>query len=595
MRLRLLIPLLAICAIPRPVAAQHPDPPVWARGIVWYMIMPDRFRNGDTKNDPLAAYIFDEARQEWEVSKWTANWFERTTEERMLHGDFYPGAQLRQYGGDIDGMIAGLDYLKDLGVQGLILAPMFEARSAHKFDVSSFHHIDRYFGPLATVDTTFLSREVPNDPLSWYMTSADRRFADFIAAAHHRGMHVLMMAQFAHVGAHFWAFQDLLKKQERSPFADWFTVQQWDRPETPYKSEFKYERMWGIDAFPRLRQDTLGLVAGPRDYVFAATKRWMDPNGDGDPADGIDGWCIDLAHELPAAFWQRWTAWCRTFNPKALLVNLGSGAGNTGAPFDVDQPRQFGKAVSDFLLSKLSSSTVFDSRLMHQRSRTTLQGSDALWNMIDCHETDRMASMCVNDTLPFDRANSLRVNTAYQVRPPNETERDLQRVLISLQFTLPGAPVIYYGDETGMWGGDDPDNRKPMLWPEMNFADEVAYEVNGDATAYPVRFDSSLHAYYRDLIRLRQEWTALRGGATQTLLLDDFSSLFAFVRTAGAEKIFVVVNASDNAQPCVLPYLGLPEGSRVDDRFHGVSFYTRRDAVSFVIPARTASILIPAQ
>ncbi len=513
----------------------------------------------------------------------------------MLHDGFYPGAQLRQYGGDIDGLIAGLDYLQDLGVQGLVLAPMFEARSAHKFDVSSFHHIDRFFGPLATVDTAFLNREVPHDPLSWYMTSADRRFFDFVAEAHRHGIRVLMMAQFAHVGVHFWAFQDLLKKQEQSAYADWFSVQQWDRPETPYKSEFQYERMWGIDAFPRLRQDTLGLVAGPRNYVLAATKRWMDPNGDGDPSDGIDGWCIDLAQEFPDAFWRQWTAWCRSINPEALLVNLGAGAGHTSAPFDVDQPRLFGKAVSDFLLSRLSSSTVFDSRLMHHRSRTTLQGSDALWNMIDCHETDRIASMCVNDTLPFDRVNSLRVNSAYQVRPPDEAERDLQRVLIALQFTLPGSPVIYYGDEAGMWGGDDPDNRKPMLWPEMEFADEVAYEVNGDPKPYPLRFDSSMHAYYKALIHLRQEWTALRSGATQTLLLDDFSSLFAFVRTAGAEKVFVVVNASDNPQPCVLPYLELPEGSRLDDPFHGVSFYTRRDAVSFVIPARTASILIPAQ
>ncbi|MFA6233780.1 MAG: alpha-amylase family glycosyl hydrolase, partial [Bacteroidota bacterium] len=378
-------------------------------------------------------------------------------------------------------------------------------------------------------------------------------------------------------------------------YAGWFSVKEWDRPETPYDSEFQYEKMWGIDAFPKLRQDTLGLAPGPREYIMASTKRWMDPNGDGNPADGIDGWCVDLTHELPEIFWKQWAAACRTINRDVLLVNLGNGWGNTAAPFDVDQPRQFGKGLSDFLLSRLSTSTAFDSRLMHQRSRTTLLGSDVLWNMIDSHETDRIASMCVNDTLPYDRGNTPRMNPAYLVRPPDQAEQDLQRVLLLLQFTLPGSPVICYGDEAGMWGGDDPDNRKPMLWQDLSFDHEIAFEVNGDPVGYPVRFDTSLFSYYKELIRLRNKWTALRSGATQTLLLDDVSSLFAYVRTAGAEKVFVVVNASDNAQPCVLPYLGLPEGSRLDDPFLGVSFFTRRDAVSFVIPARTATILFSAQ
>ncbi|MFZ1731275.1 MAG: alpha-amylase family glycosyl hydrolase [Bacteroidota bacterium] len=595
MRIRLILPILALCAFAAPAAGQYLEAPAWARGVVWYLVMPDRFCNADTLNDPQVEYIFDDAKLPWKVSSWTANWYASTSEERMLHDNFYPAALLRQYGGDIDGILSRLDYLQDLGVQGLILAPMFESRSSHKFDVNSFHHIDRYFGPLSPVDSTFLNREVPHDPLTWYQTAADRKFVELVAEAHRRGMRVLMMTQFAHVGVHFWAFQDLLKKQEQSIYGSWFTVKQWDRPETPYDSEFQYEKMWDVEAFPKLRQDTLGLVAGPRDYILASTKRWMDPNGDGNPADGIDGWCVDLTHEIPEAFWKQWASVCRTINPEVLLVNLGNGWGKTSTPFDIDQPRQFGKAISDFVLSRLCTSTGFDSRMMQQRSRTTLLGSDVLWNMIDCHETDRLASMCVNDTLQFDRENTLRVNPRYVVRPPDDAERELERVLLLLQFTLPGSPVIYYGDEAGMWGGDDPDNRKPMLWPEKSFDHELAFEVNGDPIGYPVSFDSSLFSYYKELIRLRSTWTALRSGATQTLLLDDVTSVYAYMRSAGAEKVFIVVNASDNAQPCVLPYLGLPEGSRLDDPFLGVSFFTRRDAVSFVIPARTATILFPAQ
>lgn len=572
---------------------QHPDPPAWARGLTWYLLMPDRFANGDTLNDPKPEFLFDDDRIPWKVSSWTANWYERTVEEKMLHDSFTPAALLRQYGGDLDGLIGRLDYLDSLGVDGIILLPVFEARSAHKFDVSTLHHVDRHFGPLADIDTTFLNREQPADPLTWYMTSADRRFVDFIAEAHRRGMKVLMMAQFAHVGAHFWAFQDVLKKQERSEYGGWFRVHEWDRPETPYDSEFRYERMWNIDAFPAFRQDTLGLVSGPKEYVFAATRRWMDPNGDGDPSDGIDGWCVDLVQQLPDAFWQQWTAHCRSINPSALLVNFGFGTGLSAAPFDIDQSREFGRSLSEFLLNRLLTSTSFDSRMLSQRSRTTLQGSDVLFGLVDCHETDRLASMCVNDSLGYDRHNSLLTHPGYDLRPPDEHERRLRRMLLLLQFTLPGAPVIYYGDEAGMTGADDPDNRKPMRWPGMDFAPENTFEVNGERLAFVPHFDSTLFNYYQALIRLRNTHAALRSGAMQTLLLDDHASLYAFVRSAGIEKVFVVVNASDTAQPCVLPYLGLPEGSRLDDPFLGVSFYTRRDAVSFVIPARTATLLIP--
>jgi cyclomaltodextrinase / maltogenic alpha-amylase / neopullulanase len=593
LRNTLLILLCITTMFPHVLSGQSIEAPAWARGMVWYLLMPDRFANGDPGNDPSAKYVFDDENLPWKVSDWTANWFERSVEEKMLHDDFYSAAILRQYGGDLDGMIARLDYLQELGVQGLILTPMFAARSAHKFDVSSFHHVDPHFGPRNETDTTLLNQEVPHDPLTWQMTAADRRFVEFIREARHRGMRVVMMAQFAHVGVHFRAFRNVLRHQEKSMYGDWFVVRQWDRPETPFESEFRYESMWDLDAFPKLRQDTLGLVAGPKDYIYAATRRWMDPDGDGDPSDGIDGWCIDLSGELPDIFWGEWADYCRSINPDVLLVDMSGGRGNTVAPFDIDHPRQFGRALSELLLSRKISSTTFDSRMMSLRSRTTLQSGDVLLNLIDYHETDRLASMCVNDTLPYDRRNTPTRNPGYKVRPPDRRESDLRRVLLLLQFTLPGSPVIYYGNEAGMWGADDPDNRKPMLWPDSSFAHENAFEINGDLAAWPNRFDSSLHQYYRQLIELRQEWTALRNGETQTLLIDDYASLYGFVRTAGAEKVFVVVNIGDEAQPCVIPYLGLPEGVRLYDPFHDLSFHTRRDAVSFVIPGRTATILFP--
>lgn len=598
MRAHIALLFLLLAAVPlyaQAPAAQRSDPPDWARGMVWYLLMPDRFWNGNPENDPDAHWVFGADDVPWEVSQWSANWYASTVKERMLHDRFYPGAFLRQYGGDFDGLRQRLDYLSDLGVEGIILTPIFEAGSAHKFDMRSLHHADRHFGPLLTVDTTFLNRERPEDSRTWYMTSADRAFAELVKEIHRRGMRVLVMAQFAHVSAHFWAFEDLLKRQETSPYGSWFTVRQWDKPETPYDSEFDFERMWGIDAFPKLRQDTLGLVAGPRDYVFAATAQWMDPNGDGDFSDGVDGWCIDLAQELPQAFWNAWAAHCRSVNPEVFLLNMGDGWGPSASPFDLDRPRAIGRSLHEFLLSRRFTSTAFDAQMLTQRSRTTLSGSDMLFTMLSFHETDRLASMCMNDTLPYDTRNSLAVNPGYDVGPPDADADALRRMLLLLQFTLPGAPVIYYGDEAGMWGGDDPDNRKPMLWPDMDYESESVFEVTGVDAAYPNTFDSSLHSYYKELISLRNRYTALRSGTMQTLLLDDVAGLYAFVRAAGAEKVYVAVNAGDEAQPCVLSYLGLPEGIRLHDPFHDISFYTRRDAVSFVLPPRSATLLIPAQ
>ena len=573
--------------------AQVPEPPSWARGAVWYLLIPDRYHNGDAENDPTAAEVLLDPTLPWQTSVWTANWYKRTMPEVMIHESFYPAALLRQYGGDIEGLRSKLDYLDTLGVTGVILMPTFEARSSHKLDFSSLHHMDRHLGPRSSVDTTYLNREAPDDPKTWYLTSADKAFVDLIAELHRRGKRVLLLAQFAHCGADFWAFRDVLAKQEKSRFGSWFNITSWDKPETPYSSEFSYQRMWGIDAFPRFRQDTLGLAPGPRDYVFAATRRWMDPNGDGNPSDGIDGWCVDLTSELPQVFWSQWVQHCRTINPDVMLVNFQGGQGQAAAPFDIDQPGHFGATLTGFLLSGEHTSTELDAALTALRTRTTLSGSDVLLNLIGSHETDRIASMCANPSLSFDRRNSPLNNPSYVLRKPNGAERDLQRILLLLQFTLPGSPVIYYGDEVGMWGGDDPDNRKPMVWPELEFEKEETTELNGDADASLISFDSAMFTYYRQLIALREEFFSLRTGAMQTLLIDDVASLYAFTRASGAEKVYVAVNAGASAQPCTLSFLGLPEGIVLEDPLNRVSFYVYHDGVTLVLPPRPATLLVP--
>jgi glycosidase len=201
--------------------------------------------------------------------------------------------------------------------------------------------------------------------------------------------------------------------------------------------------------------------------------------------------------------------------------------------------------------------------------------------------------MCQNLGLQYDQRNSPRENPAYRITPPDDSARALQRMIILLQNALPGSPVLYFGDEAGMWGGDDPDNRKPMPWPELTMEAENSFEVNGDDRSWPVVFDSAMYSYYRAIHGLRKELLPLRTGTMQTLLLDDVASLYAFVRASGSEKVYVAVNAGDRPQVCTLSYLGLPDGVRLEDPLLGVSFFVRRDAVSITLPGRTATLLVP--
>jgi cyclomaltodextrinase / maltogenic alpha-amylase / neopullulanase len=218
---------------------------------------------------------------------------------------------------------------------------------------------------------------------------------------------------------------------------------------------------------------------------------------------------------------------------------------------------------------------------------------DADLNTIDSHETDRIASMCVNRALPYDEWNSPLKNKDYKVRKPNADERALQKLLVLLQLTYLGSPVIYYGDESGMWGGDDPDCRKPMLWSDKQFYPENSMIVNGDTANYPVNFDSSMFAFYSTLLKLRTEHISLRTGNMQSLVLDDVSFIYAYQRESGADKVFIVINASDKPQECRIPLAGILDGTRIEDPLCGVYFYAKKDGISLVLPANTGTVLIP--
>ncbi|HEX9613859.1 MAG TPA: alpha-amylase family glycosyl hydrolase, partial [Bacteroidota bacterium] len=146
--------LIAAFLLPPPVQSETNPPdvnvPSWAKSAVWYQIFPERFRNGDPSNDPkredLVGSWPHEFPANWQISNWTGDWYELQPWESADRG-FYYHAQHRRYGGDLQGVIDKLDYLKDLGITAIYFNPLFESPSLHKYDAASFHHIDDNFGP----------------------------------------------------------------------------------------------------------------------------------------------------------------------------------------------------------------------------------------------------------------------------------------------------------------------------------------------------------------------------------------------------------------------------------------------------------------
>ncbi len=582
-----------ILAAGTPVFAQKPAIPEWTRGAIWYQILIDRFCNGDQANDPDGKGVLGDSLYQWRVSPWTGNWYDLSIQEKLYNKDFYPNAFLRQYGGDYAGILKRVGYLKNLGVGALMLSPVFSATSSHKYDVNSLHHTCKHFGRKNGVDTTYMNREVPDDPKTWYFTGADRDFLDMVKALHDSGLKVVIDAQLVHTSPTFWAFDDLVRNQEKSRFAAWFGVKQWDKAETPFESEFSYDALWDVKAFPRFKTDTLGLVQGPRDYVFAATKRWMDPDGDGNPSDGIDGWRIVLTHWLPERFWVQWTALVKSINPNAVIIAEWSDPAKP-APgcFDIVYTKNFARAVDGTLVTHDLYPTQFDELLT--ATLKAAKDPDAGILIVGDMETDRLASQCANPQVPFEFNNTPQRNPYYVMRKPTPAERRLQRQALMLQFCVPGAPLIYYGDEAGMWGGDDPDNRKPMLWFDSTYSSECTFSVNGDDTRYPRLFDSTVYSFYRKLIALREKHISLQYGAMNTIIIDDVKRMYAFRRESGADKVWILVNAGDTAQECNIPLRELPNGTRLVDVFADVDFYVLKNRLACVLPPRTVSVLVPA-
>ena len=248
-----------------PFSVSWAQAPEWSKGLVWYQIFPERFRNGDLTNEPNK----ERARgpEGWTLSSWTSDWYARAQWEQQATPNFYDIVRERRYGGDIQGVIDRLDYLQDLGIGGIYFNPVFDAQSMHKYDATYYHHIDRNFGPNPTADITQFANENPADPTTWSWSSADSLFLQLIQQAHQRDIKVIIDGVFNHTGTEFWAFQHLLEHQEESPYKHWYFVLSFDDPSTS-ENEFDYEGWWGFKGLPVFKETGGNLSSGAKKAYF---------------------------------------------------------------------------------------------------------------------------------------------------------------------------------------------------------------------------------------------------------------------------------------------------------------------------------------
>jgi len=591
------------------VVAASPYVPAWAYQAIFYQIFPERFENGDRSNDPTRASLESPGLvpDTWAPTRWTSDWYQREAWEVAMGDSFFrDGVSQRRYGGDLQGILNRLDYLKKLGVNTLYLNPIFYARSHHKYDGNTYHHVDPYFGPDPTGDLALIAGETL-DSATWNLTAADKLFFKLVAEVHRRGMRILLDGVFNHTGRDFPAFVSLRELQAQSPYKDWYMVESFDDPNTA-DDEFRYHGWWSHQALPEFANNTKGddLHPGPKAYVFAATKRWMDPNGDGDPRDGIDGWRLDVAHDMPLKFWSDWNLYVRTINPSCYTVAelwdetsdfLAEGKFSATMNY-----HGFALPVKGFFVDGKLDASKFIDQLAARRDQHSSARRYALQNLIDSHDTPRVSTMIVNaserdydqpEQFDYDPGNGR--SQGYKIRKPTLDERRIQRMVALFQMVYVGTPLLYYGTEAGMWGGDDPCDRMPMVWPDKVYSPQVGDPWGRPREADVVKFDRRLHRFYRAACHLRQHLPALQLGQIETIATDDSSHAFVIRRWDDQHSVYAIFNRGDAPYQWKFDNSGgrpLAEIFTASGQSYRIVVATDGPWVTVTVPAREGVVLL---
>ncbi len=563
--------------------------PEWAQNVIWYQIFPERFRDGDSTNNPVAERI--DAPEGWEIMPWGSDWYAQAEWKKNMD-DIYRPVFYRRYGGDLQGVMDKLDYLQELGVTAIWFNPIFDAVSLHKYDASAYHHIDRHFGPDPEGDLEIMKQEDPADPSTWQWTSADLLFLDLIQEAKKRGIRIIIDGVWNHTGRDFWAFRDIIANGESSPYTDWYKIIEFS---DEYEDGFDYEGWWGYKGLPEFTEVGDDLHPEVKAHIFAVTERWMAPDGDIDR--GVSGWRLDVAEEVGKDFWRDWHQHVRSINPEAFTVAeiwTDKAVDYVSEDmFNAVMNYRFTYATHEFFIRKSIDAPTFGSRLSALLQDFPKPVNLAMQNLMDGHDTERLATQIVNADRAFKDNTIVRTeDNDYDVRKPTEEEFDLLKLIALFQFSWKGSPMIYYGTEAGMWGADDPDDRKPMIWPDIEFEDEVSHRFGRERPQDPVSFNTDLHHWYKKIAGIRSSVEALGHGDLELLSGDENPDVIAFIRKMDAENYAILVfNRADSPQQLSIEHEYINED--LSDLISGSLLETTDGRLHIDIPAVSGMVLVP--
>ncbi|MEX2536097.1 MAG: glycoside hydrolase family 13 protein [Trueperaceae bacterium] len=426
--------------------------PDWISDAIFYQIFPDRFRNGDTSNDPPG------------VEPWGG----RPTREN-------------RFGGDLAGIIDKLDYIAGMGFNAIYLNPIFTAGSNHKYDTHDYFTIDPAFGD----DVTF-----------------DR----LLSEAHARGVRIVLDGVFNHCGLDFERFGDVLARGQASSYRDWFNL--YGFPVKPLPTP-NYATCGGAHYLPRLNTRNPEVEA----FIHRVALHWLER--------GIDGWRLDVPYEVETDFWRRFRRVVKAGYPNAYLVAeewRDPSAFLRGDTFDGATHYLLRGLAFDFIVKNALTGEAFGRALEMLRGQLPEGSEYGMLTLLGGHDTTRVLTECGGDL-------------------------DSAILLYTFLMCMPGAPMIYYGDENGMEGENDPDCRRPMIWE----ASRWRLPLRGATTR---------------LLELRRKHEVLRRGAFEPILAND--RVFAFQRELADDKALVVLNNSGVARTLSIP-VTLPDGTVLAD------------------------------
>lgn len=563
--------------------------PEWSKEAIWYQIFVERFRNGDKTNDPTAVDIVgtypDSIPGNWHITSWGSDWYNPDDYfNKSPLPNKWDNLQLRRYGGDLQGVLDQLDYLQSLGITAIYFNPLNDSPSLHKYDPRYWRHIDRNFGPNPKEDIEIIKTENPVDVNTWQWTNADKLFLKVIEECHKRGFKVILDYSWNHTGKEFWAFLDVKEKGEKSEFADWFEIETFDNPETK-ANEFKYNGWAGVQTMPEIKKDIIGNredlplkgnihSSEVKQHIFNITKRWLDPNNDGNPSDGIDGYRLDVAEKIPTGFWQEYRIFVKSINPEAILIGeiwwkswpdelMLPQKYLKGDMFDAVMHYHWYVPARHFFADAPNemNPSEFVNILKEKLDSIDPDRQKALMNLTSSHDSPRTSTSLYNNgkykymAKPWD-------NKDYKIDKPDFKTRKIQEMLLIHQYTFIGAPHIWYGDEVGMWGSDDPCTRKPMVWPDIKYDDEVTHPLNQIRKPDKVEQDTVLLNFYKKLIAIRKANPVLIYGDIDYSLIDDENKTLVYNRFNKTSEVVVAFNKSGNKKTLKIPVLN--EGVFID-------------------------------